>query len=86
MVASLSTDLRIRNSNSPSLLNSGKPSPLESMQPLKHGADTLIYALTKFVSIPSVSQIPSRREDCRQAAIWLKKCLSQLGADVSLVS
>ncbi|KAG6909272.1 hypothetical protein DXG01_001334 [Tephrocybe rancida] len=46
--------------------------------------DTMTYALSKFVSIPSVSSDPSHTEDCRQAAIWLKKCLSQLGAHTSL--
>ncbi|KAN0141012.1 Zn-dependent exopeptidase [Lactarius tabidus] len=44
------------------------------------GSDTLIYALSKFVSIPSVSSCPEHREDCRQAAIWLTKCFAQLGA------
>ncbi|KAI9446065.1 Zn-dependent exopeptidase [Lactarius indigo] len=44
------------------------------------GHDTLIYALSKFVSIPSVSSCPDHREDCRQAAIWLTKCFAQLGA------
>ncbi|KAF8208640.1 hypothetical protein K438DRAFT_1812622 [Mycena galopus ATCC 62051] len=48
-------------------------------------SDTLTYALSKFVSIPSVSSSPSHREDCRQAAIWLKKCLSQLGAKSCLL-
>ncbi|KAG6886585.1 hypothetical protein C0992_003273 [Termitomyces sp. T32_za158] len=48
--------------------------------------DTMTYALSKFISIPSVSSIPSNIEDCRQAAIWLKKCLNQLGAQTSLVS
>ncbi|EUC63300.1 beta-ala-his dipeptidase [Rhizoctonia solani AG-3 Rhs1AP] len=46
-------------------------------------SNALIYALSKFVAIPSVS---SAREDCKQAAVWLKKCLSQLGADSCLVS
>ncbi|KAJ7584980.1 hypothetical protein C8J56DRAFT_139703 [Mycena floridula] len=46
---------------------------------------TMVYALSKFVAIPSVSSSPSHREDCRQAAIWLKKCLSQLGAQSSLL-
>ncbi|KAF8746635.1 Zn-dependent exopeptidase, partial [Rhizoctonia solani] len=46
-------------------------------------SNALIYALSKFVAIPSVS---SAREDCRQAAVWLKKCFSQLGADSYLVS
>ncbi|THH11663.1 hypothetical protein EW145_g494 [Phellinidium pouzarii] len=47
--------------------------------------DTMLHALAKFVSIPSVSSEPIHREDCRQAAIWLKKCLTQLGAEASLV-
>ncbi|GLB38271.1 putative zn-dependent exopeptidase [Lyophyllum shimeji] len=47
--------------------------------------DTLTYALSKFVSIPSVSSSPAHTEDCRQAAIWLKKCLGQLGAHTSLL-
>ncbi|CUA72557.1 putative di-and tripeptidase DUG2 [Rhizoctonia solani] len=46
-------------------------------------SNALIYALSKFVAIPSVS---SAREDCKQAAVWLKKCFSQLGADSCLVS
>ena len=52
----------------------------------KDATDLLVHALTKFVSIPSVSNYPSHREDCRQAAIWLRKCLTQLGAEASLVS
>ncbi|KAJ2935286.1 hypothetical protein H1R20_g1809, partial [Candolleomyces eurysporus] len=47
--------------------------------------DVLTYALTKFVSIPSVSSVPSHKEDCRQTAIWLRKCLGQLGARTSLL-
>ncbi|KAL1683459.1 hypothetical protein EV122DRAFT_201331 [Schizophyllum commune] len=43
------------------------------------------YALSKFVAFPSISSVPSHREDCRQAAIWLKKCLNQLGATSSLL-
>lgn len=46
----------------------------------------MTYALSKFVSIPSVSSDPNHREDCRQAAIWLKKCLNQLGAQSALVN
>jgi hypothetical protein len=46
----------------------------------------MTYALSKFVSIPSVSACPSHAEDCRQAAIWLRKCLGQLGARTTLVS
>ncbi|KAF9778662.1 Zn-dependent exopeptidase [Thelephora terrestris] len=45
--------------------------------------DTMLYALSRFISIPSVSNSPQHREDCRQAAIWLKKCFNQLGASRS---
>lgn len=48
--------------------------------------DTMAFALSKFVSVPSVSGNLAHREDCRQAAIWLRKCLGQLGARTSLVS
>ncbi|KAI0629895.1 Zn-dependent exopeptidase [Trametes polyzona] len=47
--------------------------------------DILVYALTKFVGIPSVSNSPAHKEDCRQAAIWLRKCFTQLGAEASLL-
>ncbi|EIW59658.1 Zn-dependent exopeptidase [Trametes versicolor FP-101664 SS1] len=47
--------------------------------------DILVYALTKFVGIPSVSNSPVHKEDCRQAAIWLRKCFTQLGAEASLL-
>ncbi|KAJ3780388.1 WD40-repeat-containing domain protein, partial [Lentinula aff. detonsa] len=36
----------------------------------KLGGDRISYALSKFVSIPSVSCYLTHREDCRQAAIW----------------
>ncbi|KIJ14910.1 hypothetical protein PAXINDRAFT_12180 [Paxillus involutus ATCC 200175] len=49
------------------------------------GHDTMTYALSTFVSIPSVSSDPLHHEDCRQAAIWLKKCLHQLGAESTLL-
>jgi di- and tripeptidase len=48
-------------------------------------ADTLVHALSTFVSFPSISGSESSRENCRQAAIWLRTCLTQLGADASLV-
>lgn len=48
-------------------------------------ADIMTYALSTFVSIPSVSSNPLHLEDCRQAAIWLKNCLHQLGAESTLV-
>jgi acetylornithine deacetylase/succinyl-diaminopimelate desuccinylase-like protein len=46
-------------------------------------ADNLQTALATFVSFPSVSGSNSTMEDCRQAAIWLKQCLSQVGASRS---
>ncbi|KAF9462984.1 hypothetical protein BDZ94DRAFT_1259816 [Collybia nuda] len=48
-------------------------------------ANTMTFALSKFISIPSVSSSSNHTEDCRQAAIWLKKCLGQLGARTSLL-
>lgn len=47
--------------------------------------DILVYALSKFISIPSVSSLADHREDCRQAAIWLTKCFAQLGASSKTV-
>lgn len=47
--------------------------------------DILVFALSKFVSIPSVSSSADHREDCRQAAIWLTKCFAQLGASSKTV-
>ncbi|KIP03740.1 hypothetical protein PHLGIDRAFT_77079 [Phlebiopsis gigantea 11061_1 CR5-6] len=49
-------------------------------------SDTMVYALSKFVSIPSISSNSQNKEDCRQAAIWLRKCLGQLGAQSFLLS
>jgi di- and tripeptidase len=45
----------------------------------------MIMALSHFVSITSVSSDPTNAEDCRQAALWLKKWLAQLGAEASLL-
>lgn len=47
---------------------------------LDMSSDMMIYTLSKFISIPSVSDSIPHKEDCRQAAIWLRKCLAQLGA------
>lgn len=46
----------------------------------------MVYALTDFVGIPSVTASESHREYCRQAAIWLQACLAQLGGEAFLVS
>ncbi|KAF8574208.1 Zn-dependent exopeptidase [Ramaria rubella] len=48
--------------------------------------DPLLQSLSQFISIPSVSNSPQHREDCRQAAIWLKRCLSQFGADATMIA
>ncbi|KAG8994336.1 hypothetical protein FRB93_001592 [Tulasnella sp. JGI-2019a] len=47
--------------------------------------DTVIHPLSQFISFPSVSNHPGHAEDCRQAAIWLKKCFTQLGAESQLL-
>jgi acetylornithine deacetylase/succinyl-diaminopimelate desuccinylase-like protein len=52
---------------------------------MDRNADVLVFALSKFISIPSVSNSPDHREHCRQAAIWLTKCFSQLGASSKTV-
>jgi hypothetical protein len=48
-------------------------------------ADILINALSAFISFPSVSGRFGEKESCRQAAIWLRKFLTELGADANLV-
>ncbi|KIO31561.1 hypothetical protein M407DRAFT_19497 [Tulasnella calospora MUT 4182] len=48
-------------------------------------SDTLVNALSQFISFSSVSGSLSHHEDCRQAAIWLKKCLIQFGAESQLL-
>lgn len=48
--------------------------------------DTMIDALSEFVSFPSVSNHIGHAEDCRQAAKWLRKRLTQFGAEAQLVS
>lgn len=46
----------------------------------------LQVALAEFVGIPSIVNVESHRESCRQAALWLKLLLSQLGAEATLLS
>ncbi|KIY48368.1 hypothetical protein FISHEDRAFT_73715 [Fistulina hepatica ATCC 64428] len=43
----------------------------DCLPPKTSVTDILEYALSKFVAITSVSSCEARREDCRQAAIWL---------------
>ena len=52
---------------------------------LRQNIDIIVFALSKIISIPSVSSSPDNREDCKQAAIWLTKCLAQLGASSKTV-
>ncbi|GJJ15699.1 hypothetical protein Clacol_009977 [Clathrus columnatus] len=48
--------------------------------------DPLVKSLSSFVAIPSVSNSEQHREDCRQAGLWLRRCLSQLGADAKMIA
>ncbi|KAJ9119569.1 hypothetical protein QFC22_003278 [Naganishia vaughanmartiniae] len=46
--------------------------------------DVMLYALAKMIAIPSVSD-QAHREDCRQSAHLLRKILTQMGAQASLL-
>lgn len=41
-------------------------------------SDDLQIALSEFIAFPSVVGLESSREDCRQAALWLKRLLAQV--------
>jgi di- and tripeptidase len=47
--------------------------------------DVMLYALSKLISVPTVSD-DAHRESCRQGAHMLKKILGQLGASAEVVS
>ncbi|KZP01327.1 glutathione degradosome [Calocera viscosa TUFC12733] len=47
-------------------------------------AEDLLSALTDFVSFPSVSN-DAHREDCRQTALFLRRILTQLGAESHVI-
>lgn len=47
--------------------------------------DVMLYALSKLISVPTVSD-EAHRESCRQGAHLLKKILGQLGASAEVVS
>ncbi|OCF30670.1 di- and tripeptidase [Kwoniella heveanensis BCC8398] len=47
--------------------------------------DVMLYALSKLVAVPTVSD-EAHRESCRQGAHLLKKILSQLGANTHVLS
>lgn len=47
--------------------------------------DVMLYALAKLVAVPTVSSDEGHREDCRRGAHLLRKLLTQMGADASLL-
>lgn len=62
------------------LSSSGASSEVESAQwPL------LRSLLRKFISYPSISSSEEHREDCRQAAHFLKSCFQELGAEARIL-
>lgn len=52
---------------------------------IESSADVMLYALSKLVAIPTVSD-EAHRESCRQGAHLLRKILSQLGAQSEMIS
>ena len=46
--------------------------------------DVILYALSKLIAVPTVSD-EAHRESCRQGAHLLRKLLSQLGAEATIV-
>ncbi|KAG0229936.1 hypothetical protein BGW41_002833 [Actinomortierella wolfii] len=63
-------------------LRSGTVSHDESVTML---SDSMHRALSEWISIPTVSGVPSRLEDCRRGAKFLKDTLLQLGAEAKLI-
>jgi acetylornithine deacetylase/succinyl-diaminopimelate desuccinylase-like protein len=49
---------------------------------VKREQDRLLQELTEFLSIPSVSALPAHAADCRRAAEWLKRHLTDVGCPV----
>ncbi|KAG8950299.1 hypothetical protein FRC03_012908 [Tulasnella sp. 419] len=67
-----------------SLSKRGQTPPNDDV-PCIESNDTMIVALSQFVSFPSVSNHERHKEDCRQAARWLKNCFTQLGGESQLL-
>ncbi|KIJ54859.1 hypothetical protein M422DRAFT_64082 [Sphaerobolus stellatus SS14] len=61
------------------------PNPTYSSPSASELHDPLIQALSTFVTFPSVSNSAAHREDCRQAAIWLRRYLGGLGASARMI-
>ncbi|KAF9916813.1 hypothetical protein BX616_002734 [Lobosporangium transversale] len=55
----------------------------ESVEPTAE--DVMLYALEKWIAMPTVSGIPSQLEECRRGAKFLKAVLQQLGAESRLI-
>ncbi|KAG0372836.1 hypothetical protein BGX24_012515 [Mortierella sp. AD032] len=47
--------------------------------------DVMLYALEKWISMPTVSGVPAQLEECRRGAKFLKAVLQQLGAESRLI-
>ncbi|KAG0002902.1 hypothetical protein BGZ79_002102 [Entomortierella chlamydospora] len=47
--------------------------------------DVMLYALEKWIAMPTVSGVPSQLEECRRGAKFLKSVLQQLGAESRLI-
>ncbi|PWN53660.1 WD40 repeat-like protein [Violaceomyces palustris] len=62
---------------------SGKGCGFESVSSIPH-SDSLLSSLSQFITYKSVST-EENREDCRQAAHFLKSCLSSYGAETKIL-
>lgn len=62
------------------------PDSIEASEVFAHGmdGDVMLYALAKLVAIPTVSD-HKHREDCRKGAHLLRKLLTQMGAEATLI-
>ena len=49
---------------------------------IAHNQSRMLGELSEFLSIPSISALPAHAADCRRAAEWLKRHLTQLGCPV----
>ncbi|KAF9181773.1 hypothetical protein BGZ50_005334 [Haplosporangium sp. Z 11] len=47
--------------------------------------DVMLYALEKWIAMPTVSGVPAQLEECRRGAKFLKAVLQQLGAEARLI-
>ncbi|ADV22824.1 di- and tripeptidase [Cryptococcus gattii E566] len=57
----------------------------KNVMDMEYEGDVMLYALSKLVAVPTISD-DSNRENCRQGAHLLKKILSQLGASSEVLS